>query len=160
MHRYKCLHKIIICLFSLFMTEFFFNSKFQAISSILHVGALLVITVLLLCRRAIELCPWSFFGKNVIGQENAFTLWNSYWKRIFQLLLHPSANTTESLFKEYMTENVFVNFLGRAFKVMKNVVYFIVLTFLVVRCSRFWFMQIRGLVMSQCWHKMMWNNKI
>ena len=98
MHRYKCLHKIIICLFSLFMTEFFFNSKFQAISSILHVGALLVITVLLLCRRAIELCPWSFFGKNVIGQENAFTLWNSYWKRIFQLLLHPSANTTELLF--------------------------------------------------------------
>ena len=53
------------------------------------------------------------------------------------LLLHPSANTTESLFKEYMTKFFFVNLLGRAFKVMKNAIYFIVLAFLVVRYSRF-----------------------
>ena len=57
-------------------------------------------------------------------------------KWIFQLL-HPSANTTESLFKEYMTEKFFVRLLGRAFKVLKNVIYFIVLAFLlVVKYSR------------------------
>ena len=46
-------------------------------------------------------------------------------KGAFNYYVHPSANTTESVFKEYMTENFFVSLLGRAFKVMKNVVYLI-----------------------------------
>ena len=48
-------------------------------------------------------------------------------------IINYSANSTELLFKVHMTENFFVRLSGRAFKVMKNGIYFILIAFLVVR---------------------------
>ena len=49
----------------------------------------------------------------------------------------------------------FISLFERAFKMMTNGVYFIVTALLVPSYSRFWFMQVRLLVTSYCWHKMM-----
>ena len=51
--------------------------------------------------------------------------------------------------------NFFIILFDRAFKMMKNGIYFIVIAPLVLSYSRFWFMQIRWLVTSFCGHKVM-----
>ena len=50
------------------------------------------------------------------------------------------------------SEIFFISLFERSFEMMKNVVCLIVLAFLVAEWLRFWFMQIRCLVTSQCGH--------
>ena len=74
MNRFKCLHELNIPLFSLFLTEVFIMIP-TPLTSILHAGELLVISIFLVCRRTrprtfslIIKINNDFFGKHLIGQ--------------------------------------------------------------------------------------------
>ena len=58
-----------------------------------------------------------------------------------------------------MTQKFVISLLWRAFKMMKDGVSFILIAFAGTELFKFWFMQIRGIVMSLDWHKILQNHK-